>query len=182
MRIDVTKIPGYADMTPEQKLEALESYEIEAPRVENNRSDEIQRLRDAVSKANSEAADYKKQLRAKLSDEEAAAAQAAEAAQEREAMQRELESLRKEKAIGAYQTKFLGLGYDAASAEKAAKALQAGDFDSVFAVQEKFIEATKKSAVAESLKQQPSLSGGDPLSPGVTEDSVVSAFRNAAMR
>ena len=72
MRIDTQKIEGYADMTPEQKLAALEGFEFE---VQQQDPAEIQRLKDAVSRANSEAADYKKQLRAKLSDDEAKAAQ-----------------------------------------------------------------------------------------------------------
>lgn len=174
MRIDTQKIEGYADMTPEQKLAALEGFEFE---VQQQDQAEIQRLKDAVSRANSEAADYKKQLRAKLSDDEAKAAQDAE---EREAIMKELEGLRRDKAISAFQAKFLGLGYDAESAAKAAKAMQSGDYDTVFATQEKFIEATKKSAVAESLKAQPKLTGGEPLSGSNVENATVAAFRKAA--
>ena len=174
MKIDTSKIEGYADMTAEEKLAALEGFEYEIPAPDNS---EIQRLRDAVSRANSEAAGYKKQLKAKMTDDEARAAQDAE---EREAMQKELETLRKEKAIGAFQAKFLGLGYDAEAAAAAAKALQAGDYETVFAAQEKFIEATKKTAVAESLKNQPSLSNGAPLSGGDVTNATVASFRKAA--
>lgn len=174
MKIDTSKIDGYADMTAEEKLAALESYEYEVPVPDNG---EIQKLKEAVSRANSEAAEYKKQLKAKMTDDEAKAAQDAE---EREAMKKELEGLRKDKAIGAFQTKFLELGYDAEAAARAAKALQAGDFDTVFATQEKFIETTKKTAVAESLKKQPSLTSGAPLSGENVENAAVASFRRAA--
>lgn len=174
MKIDTSKIEGYAGMTPEQKLEALEAFEIEAPRADTG---EIQRLRDAVSKANSEAADYKKQLRAKLSDEEAKAAKEAE---EREAIEKELASLRKEKAIGTYKAAYLELGYDAEMAAENASALHSGDFAKVFANQKKFIEAQKKAAVAGALDKQPGLSSGKPVTGENAESSAVSAFRAGA--
>ena len=120
MKIDTTKIEGYADMSPEQKLAALEGYDLDVPVPD---ASEIQRLKEAVSRANSEAADYKKQLRAKQTDDEARAAEDAKA---REAMQQELESHSRDKATGAYEAKCLELGYDAVAAAAAAKALHAG--------------------------------------------------------
>ena len=54
-------------MTEEEISIALES-------VNNSNNAEINKLKSALSKANSEAADYKKQLRTKQSDDEAAAA------------------------------------------------------------------------------------------------------------
>ena len=171
MRIDTTKIEGYADMSPEQKLAALEGYDVEVPGPDTS---EIQRLKEAVSRANSEAADYKKQLRAKQTDDEAKAAEDAKA---REAMQQELESLRRDKAIGAYQAKFLELGYDAADAADAAKALQAGDFDKVFAVQAAFIDATKKAAVAGALDHQPGLTPGDPIGKEAQKQAEIAKLR-----
>lgn len=171
MRIDTTKIEGYADMSPEQKLAALEGYDVEVPGPDTS---EIQRLKEAVSRANSEAADYKKQLRAKQTDDEAKAAEDAKA---REAMQQELESLRRDKAIGAYQAKFLELGYDAADAADAAKALQAGDFDKVFAVQAAFIDATKKAAVAGALDHQPGLTPGEPIGKEAQKQAEIAKLR-----
>ena len=174
MKIDTGKIAGYADMSTEEKLAALEGLELEIPAPDHG---EMQKLKEAVSRANSEAAEYKKQLRAKLSDDEAKAAQDAE---EREAILKELEGLKRDKAVGTYQAKFLSLGYDAQSAEKAAKALQAGDFDTVFAAQEAFIETAKKSAVAQSLKNQPSLTNGNPLGGENVENAMLSSLRKAA--
>ena len=174
MKIDTTKIEGYADMSPEEKLAALEGFDMEVPGPDNS---EIQRLKDAVSRANSEAADYKKQLRAKQTDDEAKAAEAAKA---QEAMQKELEGLRRDKAIGEYKAKFLGLGYDAESAETAAAALQAGEFDKVFAAQSTFIETVRKSAAAGALDKQPKLTPGAPLSKEAQEQAAISQLRRFA--
>ena len=49
-KIDTTKIEGYAGMTAERKLAALEAFELP-----DNNSAELERLKNAVSKANSEA-------------------------------------------------------------------------------------------------------------------------------
>lgn len=171
MKIDTTKIEGYADMSPEEKLAALEGYDLDVPALDTS---EIQRLKDAVSRANSEAADYKKQLRAKQTDEEARAAEDAKA---REAIQQELESLRRDKAIGAYQAKFLELGYDANSAAEAAAALQAGEFDKVFAAQAAFIDAAKKAAVAGALDHQPGLTPGEPVGKEAQKQAEIAALR-----
>lgn len=171
MKIDTTKIQGYAEMSVEEKLSALEGYELEAPAPDNG---EVQRLRDALSRSNSEAAEYKRQLRAKQTDEEA---RAAEAARAQEAMQMELEGLRKDKAIGEYKAKFLGLGYDPDAAEKAAQALQSGDFETVFAAQATFIDSAKKAAVAGSLNQQPTLTPGEPIGKDAQEKVEIANLR-----
>ena len=171
MKIDTTKIEGYADMSAEEKLAALEGYELDVPTPDNS---ELQRLKDALSRSNSEAAEYKRQLRAKQTDEEIRAAEAAKA---QEAMQLELEGLRKDKAIGTYKAKFLELGYDAEAADKAAQALQAGDFDTVFAAQADFIDSAKKAAVAGSLGKQPKLTPGEPLGKDAQEKAELAKLR-----
>ena len=171
MKIDTSKIEGYQEMTAEDKIVALEGYEMEAPEPE---AKEVQRLRDALSKSNREAAEYTRQLRAKMTDDEA---KAAEAALAREALENELASLRKDKAVSGYQAKFLSLGYDADSAATAAAALQAGEFDKVFETQASFIEAAKKAAVAGALDNQPDLSLGDRFGKDAKEKSELEQLR-----
>ena len=73
--MDTSKIEGYADMTAEQKLAALEAYE---PEVIPTESPEVEKLKRTISKINSEAADYKKQLRERQTEAERAEAEAAE--------------------------------------------------------------------------------------------------------
>ena len=67
MKIDVSKIEGYAEMTAEEKLAALEALEIGEGMVDKK----------LLDKANSEAADYKRQLRQAMSDAERKAAEEA---------------------------------------------------------------------------------------------------------
>ena len=63
-KIDTSKIEGYANMTPEQKLAALEGFEYE------DNSAELEKQKNALSKANSEAAEWKRKHNALLSEEE----------------------------------------------------------------------------------------------------------------
>ena len=63
MKIDVSKIEGYADMTPEEKIAALESYD-----AEDNHDGYIKKK--LFDKTASELAEAKRQLRAKMSEDE----------------------------------------------------------------------------------------------------------------
>lgn len=118
---------------------------------------EIARLKNALAKANSEAADYKKQLRAKMSDDEAAAA-------ERDAkwaeMEAKLKALELEKTISTYKASYLAMnGYDEKLAEDTAKALAEGDMAKVFANQQKANAAYEKKLRADLVKQDPKPDG-----------------------
>lgn len=118
---------------------------------------EIARLKNALAKANSEAADYKKQLRAKMSDDEAAAA-------ERDAkwaeMEAKLQALELEKTISSYKASYLAMsGYDEKLAEDTAKALAEGDMAKVFANQQKANAAYEKKLRADLVKQDPKPDG-----------------------
>ena len=60
-KINVSDIEGYAEMTAEEKVAALENYEYE----DNAQAvSDLEKYKDAVTKANHEAADFKKQLKA----------------------------------------------------------------------------------------------------------------------
>lgn len=149
--IDVTKIEGYAEMTAEEKVKALEAYEL----VDDN--DALDKLKKQMSKANSEAAEYKKKLKEKMSEEELAKAQREES---EKALREELEALRKEKAISGYENQYLALGYDAELAKATATAMADGDMATVFANQKKFNTEQMEKLKAEAMKNQPGLSGG----------------------
>ena len=142
-KIDTSGIKGYESMTPEQKLAALEAFEYE------DSSGELERYKAAVSKANSESAEWKRKYNEKLSDEER---KAAESAAELESMKTELASLRRDKTIADYTAKFLALGYDATLAGDTAAAFADGDTAKVLSKQQKFLEAHDKNLKAELLK------------------------------
>ena len=62
-KIDISKIDGYEGMTPDNKVKAIEAFE-----YEDNLS-EVERYKNAVTKANSEAEEWKKKHNALLSNE-----------------------------------------------------------------------------------------------------------------
>lgn len=151
-KIDVTKIEGYENMTPEEKLAALEGYEYE------DNASELERYKNAVSKANSEAADWKKKHNALLTADDK---EKQERDEELTNLRTELEELKKEKAISSYKAKFLGLGYEESLAEATALALAEGDMETVFANQKKHNESREKTIKAELLKKTPTPPSGE---------------------
>lgn len=156
MRIDTTKITGYAEMSAEEKLKALEEYEIEAPK---DNSLEMNNLKDALSKANSQAAEWKRQFREKQTEQERAEAERAE---REKAVEDELRSLRRDKAVSGYVAQCLALGYDKDLALRAAEAMADGDAASVLACQQDFLENKKKELEAAALGMQPPITPGKP--------------------
>ena len=132
---------------------ALESIELPT-----DNSAEIDRLKTALSKSNSEAADYKKQLREKMSAEEL---KAKEDAEKMEALIKERDSLLREKTIAGHKANYLALGYDEKLANETAEAMVNGELDKVFANQKKHNEALEKKIREDVLKATPRPEGGN---------------------
>ena len=160
-KIDITKIDGYETMSVEEKLAALEALDLPDPDYSGFVKKEL------LDKATSEAAGYKKQLRERMSEEEAAKAKAAE---ELAAAMAELETLRADKAVSEYTTQFMGIGYDEALAKSTAQAIQKGDMAAMFKNHAKFVVEREKALKAELLKGTPTPPAGDP-STGVTKEA-----------
>ena len=144
------QIENYENMTPEEKVAALEAYEPDMSGFVP---------KDALDKATSEAASYKKQLREKQSDEEAKAQKDAE---ERAELVARLEQLEHEKAVNGYVNSYLSMGYDEKTAKASAEALAKGDMETVFANQKIHNENREKAIRAELLKETPRPEGGSP--------------------
>lgn len=151
-KIDVTKIEGYDTLTAEEKLKALEEYEYE------DNASELERYKNAVSKANSEAAEWKKKHNALLAEDDK---EKQERDEELTNLRTEVEELKKEKAVSAYKAKYLGLGYDESLADATAHALAEGNMDVVFANQKKHNESRDKKIKQELLKDTPTPPGGE---------------------
>lgn len=150
-KIDTSKIEGYADMSAEDKLKALEAFEYE------DNAAELERQKNALSKANSEAAEWKRKHNALLSEEEK---KKQEDADKLTQMEQELAELRKGKTISEYKAKFVAQGYDEALAEETAKALADGDSAKVFANQSKFLEEYAKKVKSDAIKKTPKPGAG----------------------
>ena len=119
---------------------------------------EVNRLKAALSKANSEAADYKKQLRSKQSDDEAAAAAQKE---EQDRLVKENADLKRSIALSERKSKLLAMGYDETLATETATAMVDGDMDKVLANQNKYLEAQKKVIQADAMRKTPRPATGD---------------------
>jgi len=165
MKIDTSTINGFDEMSAEEKIEALQNFEFE---------DDSIKLKTLLAKANSEASDYKKQLREKQSEEERMKAEREESDK---ALRNELEMLRKEKTISSLKSQYLELGYDGELAEKSANAMADGDTDSVFAYQKSFLENQKKMFEKESLANQPDITAGEQ---GKAQSSEIDKLRRYA--
>lgn len=170
-KIDTAKIENYANMTAEEKLAALEAFEYEAD------NPDAERLKAAVSKANSEAAELKRQLKARMTEDEQKEAERAAKEAEKDAL---LESLKKDKAISDSKAKFLGLGYDEKLAAETAKALADGDMEKVFANQGIHLENVKKAAAASALAGDPKPPAGSGATKDEKEKQEINALRQAA--
>lgn len=162
MKIDTKNIEGYADMTAEEKLAALEAFDLPDP----DYSGWVKK--DVADKYASEAASWKKKHREQLSAEEAAKAALEE---ERAAERAELEELRTEKAVGEYANQFMSLGYDPVLAKATAQALQKGDMTTLFKNHARFTVDREKALKTELLKNTPAPPAGDG-SKGVTKEDV----------
>ena len=149
---DLLKDAYREGMTVEEINTAL--ADIEMP---TDHSVEIDRLKTALSKSNSEAADYKKQLREKMSAEELKAKEDAERFEE---LQSKYDALVRKDSISQNKVKLLALGYDEALAHDTAEAMVAGELDKVFANQKKHLDAMEKKIRADVLKDTPKPEGG----------------------
>ena len=151
-KIDTSKIPGYAEMSAEDKLKALEAFEYD------DNAAEVERLKGAVSKANSEAAGWKKKHNELLTEDERKKQEDADALAN---MKKELDELRKDKTISEFKAKLIAQGYDEALASDTAQAMADGDTAKVFANQGKFLEDYAKKVEADAMKKPPKPPAGD---------------------
>lgn len=139
-KIDTSKIEGYDQMTAEEKLAALEAFEYE------DHSSEVEKYKNAASKANSEAADWKKKHNALLSEEEQKKQKAEE---EVTALREEVAELKRDKTISESKSQFLAQGYSESLAQEAAEALAENDTAKLFAAQKNFLEEHDKAYKAQ---------------------------------
>lgn len=131
------------------------SAALEAKKVVSG--DELDKAKSNLSKANSQAADLKKQLRAKQTDEEAA-----EQARQEE-FNRLTESnkqLSEKLAMMEKTAELRALGYDSALAESTAEAMLKGDMTTVLNNQKQFLEAHDKTMKAANLRGTPRPAAG----------------------
>lgn len=127
---------------------------------------EQKKLKAAMDKAASEAADYKKKYRATLDEKERLDLEKAE---REAAFQAEFEQLKRENTVNKMAKSFIGMGYSEEQAIKAATAQLDGDFEEFTRIQSAFLAARDKAKEAEWMKKAPTPPAGNP-------DTVTDAF------
>ena len=149
---DLLKDSYREDMSAEDIISALKDVE-----MPTDLSLEVDRLKTALSKSNSEAADYKRQLKDRMTEEEV---KAKEDAESREKLQKDYDALLRKVSISENKAKLLALGYEDKLADETAEAMVNGELDKVFANQRKHLESVRKELRSELLKEVPPPEGG----------------------
>ena len=145
-KIDTTSIEGYENMTPEQKIAALEGFELPKPDL----SGYVPKA--ALDKAASDAAEWKRKHNALLTeDEQKKQADAEKVA----AMEAEISELRKKDTISTYKASYLALGYPEELAASSASAMAEGNMETVFANAKTFNAEQQKKMEADLLMGMP---------------------------
>lgn len=173
-KIDTGTIPGFEEMSAEDKLNALLGYEFETPKPDNS---EVERLKSSLSKANSEAAEWKRALREKQTEAEREAAERAEKEAEKDRL---IEKYEAERRIDHYTKKFVEVGYDLDTATTMANALPPGVKDEYFAASKNFMETKTKEIESAALSKQPGLSVGTPPTTQTAEKDRMNELRKYA--
>lgn len=162
-KIDVTQIEGYENMSAEDKLKALEEYNIPDPDYSGYVKKEV------FDKTASELADKKKQLKDKMTEDEQKAQKDKE---DREELQSKYEKLLRESEISKHKGKLVALGYDESLADETAVAMVDGDMEKVFANQKKHLDSVEKRVRADALKDTPK-----PTPDGDSNTMTIEKFR-----
>lgn len=163
--MDLKELLGesYKDgMTVEEITEALAGVE-----MPKDNSAELAKLKESVTKANAEASKYKKELSAKLSDDER---KAKEDAEKWEQIAKERDELLREKNISTHKAKFLENGFSAELADSSAQAIVDGDFDTVFKNLGEYRKSIEKQFKAENVDSMPKPQGGGQKDTNITKE------------
>ena len=150
-------------MTLEEVETALGGIELP-----EDKSEEIEKLKNALSKSNSEASAFKKQLRDKMDEDQR---KAEEDKESREKLQNERDALLRRVTISDNKAKLLALGYAEDLAMETAEAMVDGDTEKVFANQQKHLVAVEKKLRSDLIKDTPKPDGGN-SSNAVTKEQL----------
>ena len=177
---DVTEIKNTETVVETSKVEpekekVSEAEETKTPSIEELMAQiaaekaEKEKLKNQVSKANSEAAEYKKALRSKQTAQEQEDEAKREQQEQHEAYVKDLESF-KNKTLA--KERYLLQGMPVEMAEKAAQAEIEGDMDTLATIQKQHTDATVKAARAEWQKSIPETNRGTGDGATMTKEEI----------
>ena len=145
------KIENYANLSAEEKLAALESLELGEDKTADYEKD-IAKYKDLMQKANSQAADFKKKLAEKQTEDERLEAERAEKEAEKDAL---LKSLMRDRDIATYRAKLVDIGLPDELAGESAEKICDNDISGMLENFKSFLAERDKAIKAEVLKQSP---------------------------
>ena len=168
------KVETTVNEVEEKTTEEVKTEEAKPSPTEAALQKEIENLKRRLSAVNSEAAETKRQLKQRMSDEERKEAERLEADKARD---EELATLRREKTVNGYKARLMEVGYDAETAATMAEGLPSDLSDEFFTAQKNFLENKAKQIQADLVKNQPNLSTGKPMSSADVEDAEIAKLR-----
>ena len=155
-------------------IEELMALEVEEPHIDTSKYVS----KELYDKAASDTANYKKQLRASMSEAEQKALADAE---EMKSLKEEVAQLREEKTIAENSKGLVAIGYDEKTANEVATAFLKGDFATVIKAQTAFVDAQKKAVIAEAVKETPEPPAGNSSS-ALTKEQFKKMSLNEQMK
>lgn len=164
-------------MTVEEINEALKDVSLP-----QDRTAEFESLKKAYDKAASDTAEYKRQLKARMSEEEKAKTEMDEKFQK---MEKENAEMKKRIRVSELKAKFISSGLDAEEAAKVAEEAYGGNIDFVIETYNKKIATVKETVKADLMAETPSIQGGasgqvKDISPDIDSNIAIGDYANAA--
>lgn len=147
MKIDTSLIEGFEEMSVEEQIEALKSYEFED--VEALKKDKAT-YKKRIDELTAELSKKKKEGSKTLSEAEQALE---DMRAERDSLKEKYDELVRAASISSNKAKYLKLGFDESLAEDTANALADGDMEKVFLNMEKHQAAFEKKLKADSMRE-----------------------------
>lgn len=151
--IDTSTIKGYAEMSAEDKIKALEGFKFNDVSSDLKAAQEqMEKLKAATDNATHEAAEYKKKLKDAedkanqgMSDSEKAVAE----------LRQQVADLTKANQLASLKATRVSLGYSNEMAAEYAQAQMDNDFSKIAEIEKKFLDEHDKNYKAELLKNTP---------------------------
>lgn len=160
MKIDTTKIEGYENLSAEDKVKALEGFEYDVPKSEDESG-----LKKLLSDRNSEIKKLKDEIRSKM---DASEREKLEKEEELEKLRQTVAEFEKANKTASLKASYLAIGYNEELATKRATFMADGDLVNATAVEKEFLAWHDKELKAEKIRSTPAPSSGGFGSPEKT--------------
>ena len=128
---------------------------------------ENEKLKAAQSNASADASKYKKELAARMTEQEKAAQETKEFIEQLKA---ENEALKRSQALAEQEAGFIGVGFEGEIAKKAANAFCDNDFNAFMGVMKDFITAHDKALNADNIRNTPKPGVGGTGTQAITKE------------